>query len=491
MSVLASVSDPSFALGLDKLFSHAPKASADAQVEESTTQAMASAGDLPTFVDILNGYAGILVISFAVTLVSIPVLRRLAIANGVVDRPSDPRKIHRVPIAYMGGVGVYLGILAGIFLSYLAIAFDGIVLFHDTEFDSPVTGLPWPVPVSIVLGITVITVIGLLDDVFGVSPRVKIGGQLFAAAALALENVGVKVAEGILSPTIGALLNKPDLTWTFTFPDPVPLIGTGLEIDVIYWTGTAIIAMFVLGACNASNLIDGLDGLLSGVTAITMLGLLVIAVMMIRDGVAAGPRDSQRIVLIMAVLGGCLGFLPHNFNPATIFLGDCGSLLLGFSTIVVILTLGDTGRTEYVIAGLIVYSVPIIDTALAIIRRKMSGRSMSDPDSDHLHHMLKRALGVKGAVLTLYALSAGFAVLGAMIAGSGARIVYTGALLFASFLMVYATKIARMKAIEEQTRRSMERSALRAEAEANESPDEPGEGESSDAADAAGATVGT
>src|SRR6185369_10438896 len=98
--------------------------------------------------------------------------------------------------------------------------------------------------------------------------------------------------------------------------------------------------LFVLGACNASNLIDGLDGLLSGVTAIANVGLLIIAL-----GLAAaddGPRDGARIVLGLAVLGACLGFLPHNLNPATIFLGDAGSLLLGYCTIVIVLMLGDT-----------------------------------------------------------------------------------------------------------------------------------------------------
>src|SRR5690606_10909599 len=116
-----------------------------------------------------------------------------------------------------------------------------------------------------------------------------------------------------------------------------------IPVDIIYWAGAAIIALFVLGACNASNLIDGLDGLVTGTTAITTAGLLIVALSL--AAIDDGPRDGQRIVLCMALLGACLGFLPHNFNPATIFLGDCGSLLLGFATIVVVLTLGDTGKT--------------------------------------------------------------------------------------------------------------------------------------------------
>jgi len=224
--------------------------------------------------------------------------------------------------------------------------------------------------------------------------------------------------------------------------------GGALHFDLVYWVGTAIIGFFVLGACNATNLIDGLDGLLTGTTAISAAGLLIISL-----GLAAaddGVRDTQRLVLCMALLGACLGFLPHNFNPATIFLGDAGSLLLGYTTIVIILTLGATDKTHLVMAGLIVFAVPLIDTCLAIVRRKMAGQSISSADSDHLHHMLKRALGVKGAVLVLYGMAASFAGLGVLVSMGRARVVYIIALMLASFIGVTAIKIARRKFIEQQ-----------------------------------------
>lgn len=398
------------------------------------------------WMEIFNGYAAILVVAFLVTLVATPILRKLAISNGVIDRP-DARKVHRMPIAYLGGVAVYLGIMAGIFVSYLGVRFPLIVSFHEMP-QALVTdaGHPFLVPPSILMGLTIIMLIGLIDDVTGVPPRVKIGGQLLAAAALAYSDVGVKVAQGVLSPTLGALLDNRDLIYHFNLPVEIPIVGSAITFDAIYWTGTAVIAIFLLGATNASNLIDGLDGLLSGVTVICCAGLLIVALMITQTD--PGPRDSQRIVLCLAVLGGCLGFLPHNFNPAVIFLGDAGSLLLGFATIVIILTLGDTGRTDLVIAGLFIYGVPILDTALAIIRRKMAGKKMSEPDSDHLHHMLKRPLGVKGAVLVLYGIGAGFAVLGVLMAASGARFIYTLALLFTAFIGVYSIKIARRKQLE-------------------------------------------
>lgn len=402
-----------------------------------------------TWLEIFNGYIGVLVVAFLVTLLVTPLMRHLALANGVIDHPSDPRKVHRVPIAYLGGAAVYLGIMAGLFFSYIGVHNPLLMEYHELPPAAIGSMDPRFVPPWILLGLTIIMVIGLVDDVSGVSPRVKIGGQLLAAAALAYGDIGVKVAQGVLSPTIGKLVGHPDLFFSFDLGTSIPLVGSVVEIDFIYWTGTAVIAVFVLGACNASNLIDGLDGLLSGVTGIATVGLLAISLLVVFQD--PGPRDAQRIILCMALLGGCLGFLPHNFNPATIFLGDCGSLLLGYATIVIILMLGDTGRTDLVIAGLIIYAIPILDTVLAIVRRKMSGKSMSEPDSDHLHHMLKRSFGVKGAVFCMYGMGTGFAVIGVLLAASGARFVYSLALLFSAFIIVYSMKIARRKQHEQQS----------------------------------------
>lgn len=400
--------------------------------------------------EIFHGYMGIFVVSFLVTLVLTPVMRRLAIANGIVDRPSSPRKHHRRPVAYLGGVAVFLGLVAGIFFSYVAPhlgAFgEELVRFHRTRFQHVDLGVPHPVPLSILLGMTIIMLLGLIDDVVGTLPRLKLAGMCVAAAALAMDNVGVDVARGVLSPTLGAWLNNTDLRWIIELPFSVPLLGTKLPLDLIYWSGTAIIAIAVLGACNASNLIDGLDGLLSGVTAIAAIGLLIVALTLASHD--DGPRDSQRLVLCMALAGACLGFLPHNFNPATIFLGDAGSLLLGFTTIVIVLSLGDQGKTNLVLAGLVMYSIPIIDTVLAIIRRKLAGKSISEADDQHLHHMLKRSLGVKGAVFALYGIGLGFALLGIAMSLWQARITYVLTLLFASYIGVIAIKSARRRQLE-------------------------------------------
>ena len=123
------------------------------------------------------------------------------------------------------------------------------------------------------------------------------------------------------------------------------------------------------------------------------------------------------IVLCMAVLGAVLGFLVYNFNPASIFLGDTGSLLLGYLCIAMVLMLGERGQTHIVIAGLIVFALPIMDTALAITRRKIAGKPISEPDANHIHHIVKRKLiNVKKSVFALYGMSAIFAIVGIALA---------------------------------------------------------------------------
>ena len=157
-----------------------------------------------------------------------------------------------------------------------------------------------------------------------------------------------------------------------------------------------------------------------------------------------------RIVLCLAVLGAVLGFIPHNFNPASIFLGDCGSHLLGYVCVVIILMFGESGETHLVFAGLIIFAVPIMDTMLAIIRRWLAGRPMSVGDDQHMHHQLKRALGgVQRAVFAMYAIAAVFAVVGVSLAALVKttelryRVVYAIAMVLFGFVGVIAVKTAR------------------------------------------------
>jgi UDP-GlcNAc:undecaprenyl-phosphate/decaprenyl-phosphate GlcNAc-1-phosphate transferase len=421
-------------------------------------QSAADAAPGNTLGGILNEYLVVFVVAFLVCLLTVPVCRRIAMVYGIVDWP-DSRKMHAQPVAYLGGLAVFAGIIAGLSIAYLP-GFG----YHSPYVDHP--------PVALLFGTTLILLTGVVDDVWGLSPRVKVGGQLLAAAALAIEDVGVKVAAGLLRP-LGDFVGNPLLSWEIPFPGDFQILGTGaIEIDLIYWVGTAVIAIAVLGACNASNLIDGLDGLCSGTTAIAAAGLLIISLHLAVEmpgGVGPHPEgklDAARIILSLALLGACLGFLPYNFNPANIFLGDAGSLLLGFTTVALILMLGERGFTHLVIAGLIVYALPVIDTTLAIVRRKMAGKPIMSPDDQHLHHMLKRSgLGVKGAVFVLYLISTAFAVVGVSFVFFRGRVAYAAALVLAAFVGVTAIKIARRNLLTaEMARLVEERTGGKAEA---------------------------
>ncbi len=399
-------------------------------------QGIAGTVDPVDIIELLNAFAPSFFVAFIMTLLVTPMVRKLAIALGVVDQPGG-RKIHNEPIAYLGGLAVFIGIMAGV----LSAAF----------VEAPLDQYR-PVPISVVFGLIVIFITGVGDDMFGWDPRLKIAGQMMAAAALAVENVGVQVAAGVLSPLLGA-----GDTQLFFFPG----VDWVLSSHVYNIIGTGLVAVMVLGGCNAANLIDGLDGLLSGVTGIALVGLTLIGMMLLPevggDSVEA-PQSLAvaRIVLAVVGLGAILGFLPHNFNPANIFLGDAGSLMLGYLVVSIILMLGDRGQTHVVLAGLMVFTVPILDTFMAIVRRRLSGKRMSDPDSDHIHHQLKRALGgVKPAVFTLYAIAAFFATLGVMLAWLDVstelrgRVVYAGALVVFCSIVTYAIKVARRRAFSQ------------------------------------------
>ena len=357
---------------------------------------------------LLSMYWPVLATSFVVAVVATPIVRAIARKTGIVDHPDEARKLHTKPVAYLGGIAILVAVFAGLGIGYSELIPSPSIFRH--------------VPIAILVGMIAIAFTGFADDAWGWDPWYKTAGQLVAAAALSVSEVGVNVAGGFFNGVFG----QADIGF---------VVG-GYYVDITYWVGTAIIALFVLGACNAANLLDGLDGLLSGVVAVTVTGLIAISVMIavtmtpeqleiIRTNLPVdwfGTRGSgitlmgANIVLGLSVLGAVLGFLIFNFNPASIFLGDTGSLLLGYLCIAMVLMLGEKARTDLVLAGLIVFALPILDTLLAIIRRKMAGKPMSEPDSNHIHHIIKRRLGgVKTTVLSLYGISSVFCLLGVVL----------------------------------------------------------------------------
>ncbi len=382
---------------------------------------------------VINDYLVVLMASFLVTLLITPLVRRLALRAQVVDWPDQGRKSHREPVAYLGGVAVFVGLIAGILTSYLTSAYEPALA---------------TVPLNIIIAMAIIMFSGLFDDIFHWDPNLKIGLQFAAAAVLALdEQIGGRVAAGLLHPLEDFIQTAGgNADFTLTAVDILPGAAS-LQINVVYWVGALIIGVFVLGGCNSANLIDGLDGLLTGSIAIMSAALLIItlvvAAMFPR---MAGDLTGTRVVLCFALLGASLGFLPHNFRPASIFLGDAGSLLMGFTVIVIILLLGETGFTHLLFAGLIVYGLPILDTTLAIIRRRLNRMPISAPDDNHLHHMLRRTrLGTVGAVFVLYGVNLVFAGVALLLVLLRARVVYALVVILAGFIVVIGVKAARRK----------------------------------------------
>ncbi len=380
--------------------------------------------------EVIAPYVGVFAVAFLVSLLATPIMRKLARQNGITDNPDMQRKLHREPIPYLGGVAIFLGFMAGMAACLFAYQYnqhgDVVRLVN--------------IPISIVFGAAVITLVGLFDDVYGSSPRVKLGGQLLAAAALASEQVGLV----LVNQTLGIL-----------GVDNVPYW-------ICYTAGAALIALFVLGGTNAMNLIDGLDGLAAGSAAIMNLGFLAIAVYAVMGAAMemdpelhsnnpiAGPAT---IVICLATLGAVLGFLPYNFNPASIFMGDAGSLLLGFLAVSTILMFAHTSKGPgLVLAGLMVFSLPIIDTTMAIMRRKMRGVSISSADKMHLHHQVLRhwqrvklgpGASVKLTAFSLYALGLALALMGLLAAVVRVRYSMVLALVFFGFIGVLAFKSAQ------------------------------------------------
>lgn len=376
--------------------------------------------------DVVNPFLPVFFAAIFASIIATPIMRKLAVKNGIIDWPDLKRKAHLAPVAYLGGLGICIGWLVGVVCCFLP----------------PINAA---FPVEIILGAAAITITGLFDDIYGIRARVKVGGQLFAAAALASvtltpggDAVGVELMSAVFS-----------------------VFGMNPPAQVTYAAGTVIIAFFVLGGCNAVNLIDGLDGLASGVTAIATAGFFIIAGLVALDHVNDAElgvltlSDTARIVMCLAILGAIAGFLPYNFNPATIFMGDAGSLLLGYLAMTTILLFADTGGQALKIATacLIVFALPITDTSLAIVRRKIRGQPIFAPDAQHIHHLLrKRGLSVKKSVLVMYAMGVLFATLGVSMIALDLRwrnVLVVFVVLY-GFIMVTAFKVGQQQLIREK-----------------------------------------
>ncbi|KMY55551.1 UDP-phosphate N-acetylglucosaminyl 1-phosphate transferase [Bacillus sp. FJAT-27231] len=283
------------------------------------------------------------------SLVITPLVKKMAIAVGAVDKPNH-RKVHEKIMPRMGGLAIFISFMIGLFL-----------LKPQSPFNS-----------AIVVGGFIIIVTGMLDDRFELSAKAKLGGQLLAALIVVLYG-GVKM-EFITLPFGGEM--------EFGFLS-VPL--------TILW---------IVGITNAINLIDGLDGLAAGVSSIALLTISLMAFM---------KGDVYVMSVALLVLGSTLGFLRYNFHPAKIFMGDTGALFLGY-IIAVLSLLGFKNITVIsLIIPIIILGVPISDTFFAIIRRKVNKQPLSAPDKSHLHHcLLRMGYTHKQVVIIIYAIASMF-----------------------------------------------------------------------------------
>lgn len=290
-------------------------------------------------------------ISVFASLLLTPIAIKLAKKYDIVDTPND-RKVHKSSTPLLGGLAIYFSFLLGIWM---------VQPSH-------------PAHLSVLIGSMIIIIVGILDDCYELSPKLKFVGQLLAAAVVIF--YGDLYVHFINLPFNGILQ--------------------------FGWLTVPITFTWIVGVTNAINLIDGLDGLSAGVTGIAMLAMA---------GMAYFMEDLYVLPMAIILIGAIIGFLPYNFYPAKIFMGDTGALFLGF--MISILSLLGFKNITFItfIVPLLILGVPISDTVFAIIRRLVNRRPISQADKSHLHHrLLELGYSHRQAVLLIYCISAMFAM---------------------------------------------------------------------------------
>ena len=282
--------------------------------------------------------------SFLFVMLVTPFIIRVANHVGALDIPNK-RKVHTVPIPRLGGVGIFLGFLLG-YMIY---------------------GTPSAIMNSVLIGSFIIVLTGVVDDIKPLDAKTKFIGLLIASLIIVFYG-------HLLINDLSAFNINIDFDWYISYP---------------------ITIFFILGCINCMNLIDGLDGLSSGLSAIYFLTIGIIACFKGNIGLD--------LVITFVMLGSVLGFLVHNFHPATIFAGDSGSMFMGFIIAVVALLGFKNVTLTSLIIPLFILAIPICDTVFAIIRRLLKGESISTPDKFHIHHqLLNRNFSQTETVLIIY-----------------------------------------------------------------------------------------
>jgi UDP-GlcNAc:undecaprenyl-phosphate GlcNAc-1-phosphate transferase len=326
----------------------------------------------------VGGYALVAGVAAVVTLAVTPLVRWLAVRFGAVVTPSQAKHTHTGSLPTLGGAAMFVG-----FLVAMAVAAN-VPQFHEMFQDNSE-------PFGIMLAAGVMFVVGALDDLIEVSPPAKVAGQVLAASMLVFFGVTM-----------------------FYFRMPFNAFGTDTVVLSTEWA-PLVTALWVVLMTNAINLIDGIDALAAGIVAIAGIALFLFADQLFDAGLLEGSNVAPLIAVI--AVGVCVGFLPHNWPPSRIIMGDAGALFLGLLLAVPTITIG--GRTDFAFSGstyfffapllipLVILGVPIIDTVFSFVRRVVSRQSWSLGDAGHLHHRLMRlGHGPRRTVVILWAWTA-------------------------------------------------------------------------------------
>lgn len=318
-------------------------------------------------------YGVLFAVAAVVTIALTPLARKLAIKLDAIDYPSA-RRVNMLPIPRMGGVAIFGGILAA-----LAVAGFGVYAFGWVDPFIDYNGIEanyW----GVLLGTVLIFLVGAVDDVVDLNPKAKMLGQIVAACVVA--------GSGLLFSSI----HNP--------------FGEGyIEFG---WVAYPLTVFYLVAFANVINLIDGLDGLAAGITGISAITILLFAVL-------TGRFDAALFSVIL--VGVCAGFLKSNFFPASIFMGDSGALLLGFSLgVISLFAVARSALFVSLLVPILAAGVPILDTFFAIVRRKREHRPIDEADKGHIHHRLMRAgFGQRATVLIMWAWTALLAACGVII----------------------------------------------------------------------------
>lgn len=328
-------------------------------------------------------YAATFAIAALVAAAATPLVIRLATHLQIIDATNEERRIHEVPTPRIGGLAVFFGFAFALFavlgfaLSSPYALYPSVVHYATHQKLNAISDQFDAVHrlVGLLFGGMLILGVGLWDDVMQMRPRNKFIAQVVVALISMLYGF---VIPGLNNP----FDHNPATNW----------------IDFPYWISIPLTLLWYVGMMNAINFIDGLDGLLSGFTLISCLFLFAISVVHVNPVVS---------LVVIALAGAALGFLPYNFNPAKIFLGDAGSLFIGyvFATVSII-GASKTAIAISIVVPLVVLALPVLDTAAVIVRRAATGRSIAEADRGHFHHQLifRFGLNVRQAVLLIYGL---------------------------------------------------------------------------------------